>query len=576
MSTACSIEMYVEPLETALIDLDGAVLDVFFAHMIVNPFGPTLTFVAAAGSPQIGQALPLIKVMLNPFRQDVKQVGRFWVGDSWSPLNDFDPLLKLDYGSCPTLMLLSNQIEENIRKQLASKIFSSFTDDVARVCRSVEKHFGDPWTRVSEAMSGGNDDYEDITPEDAGLRMSEAAFNELHVKPELSAFFYAWNGSIEESGIGDHMKQIAMTSAMFKDFFFERIAPTVWLPTYNDEPEKEPEIKLPIKLKVDSLDKLNQLLESETWLDFEEDRLVDLLRMLFFGYGHVGDTSHIANLSKVYQHALSVGMDVDTRSMLESEMVQLVEAGKLLPVVFLPFLVLDKAVPLTTKAAIDFVSASDYVNGELYAFGELRNLFSRSTLANRAAVFGALVAMGDQEVMKFLEELRPLMSAEEVRQAARVHTQFPQHQAIQFWLKWAKQLVNSTNDDDQRNFGSCASALILVLEHDIVGRVSAGKRNFPCQKSQKAITIEQEWSLDEYAEVLAPEFYAIEAAEAAPRLFSDVLRTWGLKPRAPVMDQFLPEPRGDSEPLRTLRDPEGNNALESHKKSFIERFFDKL
>jgi hypothetical protein len=154
-------------------------------------------------------------------------------------------------------------------------------------------------------------------------------------------------------------------------------------------------------------------LKSEVWRDFEEDRLVDLLECSFFGYGHVGDTSHIANLSKVYQHALSVGLDVDTRSMLESEMVQLVEAGKLLPVVFLPFLVLDKAVPLTTKAAIDFVSASDYVNGELYAFGELRNLFSRSTLANRAAVFGALVAMGDQEVMKFLEELRPLMSAEE-------------------------------------------------------------------------------------------------------------------------------------------------------------------
>ena len=62
MSTPCSIEMYKEPLETLLSDLDGAVLDVFFAHLIVNPFGPTLTFVAAAGKPNIGQALPLVKV----------------------------------------------------------------------------------------------------------------------------------------------------------------------------------------------------------------------------------------------------------------------------------------------------------------------------------------------------------------------------------------------------------------------------------------------------------------------------------------------------------------------------------
>ncbi len=575
MSTPCSIEMYAEPLETSLSDLDGAVLDVFFAHMIVNPFGPTMTFVAAAGKPQIGQALPLVKVMLNPFSQDVQQIGRFWVGETWAPLRDFVPILELDYGSCPTLMLISNQIEESDRKKLASKLFANFDEDVARVCRSVEKHFGDPWTRVSEALSGGNDEYEDISPEDAGLQMSEAVFDDGHLKPELSAFFYAWNGAIEKTGIGEHMKQIPMSSAAFKDFFFERVAPTVWLPTYSDAPEKEPEVKQPVKLKLESLEQLDELMVSEQWRDFEDDRLVDLLRMLFFGYGYEGSTSHVPNISKVYKHALAKGMDTDTRAMFEAEMVQLVDSGKLLPVVFLPFLVLDEAVPIITKAAIDFVSSSDYVNGELYAFGELRNLFTTSTLANRAAVFGALVAMGDQEVLKFLEELRPMMSTEEVRQAARVHTQFPQHHAIQFWLQWAKQLVNSSKDDDQQTFGSCASALILVLEHDIVGRVSAGKRHFPCQKSPSAITIEQEWSLDEYAEVLAAELYSIEAAEAAPRLFSDVLRKWGLKPRAPLMDQFLPEPGHDSDSFRSLRDPAITQDAENTKKSFLGKIFSK-
>ncbi len=96
-------------------------------------------------------------------------------------------------------------------------------------------------------------------------------------------------------------------------------------------------------------------------------------------------------------------------------------------------------------------------------------------------------------------------------------------------IRWAKDLVSSPNDDDQRNFGSCSSALILVLEHDIVGRVSAGKRNFPCHKTPQAITREREWSIDEYAEFLAPDLYAIEAVESAPRLFSDVLRKWGVE-----------------------------------------------
>jgi hypothetical protein len=221
------------------------------------------------------------------------------------------------------------------------------------------------------------------------------------------------------------------------------------------------------------------------------------------------------------------------------------------------------------------VSSSDYVDGELYAFGELRNLFIRSTLANRGAVFGALVAMGDQEVLKFLEELRPMLGTEDVRQAARVHTQFPQHHAIQFWLQWSKQLVSSTTEEDQKNFGSCASALILVLKHDTVGAVSSGKRNFPSHKSPSAITIKQEWTLEEYAELLAPELYALEAAEAAPRLFSDVLREWGLSPRAPLVDQFLPEAGRDSETFRPLRDPEAKNGLEDQKKSFIENIYGK-
>jgi hypothetical protein len=314
---------------------------------------------------------------------------------------------------------------------------------------------------------------------------------------------------------------------------------------------------------------------SEQWRDFEDDRLVDLLRMLFFGYGYEGTTSHVPNISKVYKHALAEGIDADTRAMLEAEMVQLVDSGKLLPVVFLPFLVLDDALPVTTKAAIDFVSSSDYVNGELYAFVELRNLFKQGSLANRPAVFGALVAMGDEEVLAFLAELQSLMSIEEIREAARIHTQYPQHHAIQFWLKWAKKLVSSQDENDQKMFGCCASALILVLQYDGVGKVASGKRNFPCQKYENPIKDYQFWTIEEYARLISTDLYAIESIEARPRLFSDVLRKWGLEPRAPLIDQFLPEPGRDSETFRLLSDPAAKPGLEDRKKSFIEKIFGK-
>ena len=554
MSTPCSVQMYAKPITSSLEDLSGADLDVFYTLVIINPFGPTLTFVASVGKSTLNSALPLVKVMLNPFSQTVEQVGRFIVGDTWIPEQDFEPLIALDYGSCPTLVLASNQIQEESRRLVVRQIFGRFEDDVVRVAASVKRHLGDPWSRVSEAMAGGGHGDEADGPESAAAYLADVVTSEVHVKPELQALLYAWAGSIEKTGISGHMKDTALSSEEFKRFFFEKIFPAVWLPEFSEEEEKEPEVKQPQRLKFDSIEDVEKILASSEWKRFPEQQLVDLLRVLFFCYGVEGDTSYIAKISAVYKHAVAEGLDSDTRLLLEGEMVGLVEAGKALPVVFLPFLVLDDDVPITTKAAIDFVSSSDYVNGELYAFGELRNLFSRSTLANRAAVFGALVAMGDAEVLSFLEELRPQLNADEVREAARVHTQFPQHRAIQYWLRWAKDVVSSPSEDDQRNFGSCASALILVLEHDIVGRVSVGKRNFPCHKTEHAITIEREWSIDEYAEILAPDFYAIEAAESAPRLFSDVLRKWGLKPQADLLEQFIPDSRMRQLPDKPLRD----------------------
>ena len=554
MSAPCSVQMYAEPITSSLEDLDGADLDIFYALVIVNPLGPTLTFVASVGKATLNATLPLVKVMLNPFSQTVEQVGSFTVGDTWNPQRDFEPLVALDYGSCPTLIFASNQIREESRQQLIQQIFRRFEDDVVRVASSVQRHLGDPWNRVSEAMAGGADGEEFSDLDSAAAYLADVVASEIHVRAELQALFYAWSGSIEKTGISSRMKDKALSSDEFKRFLFRKIVPSVWLPEFSDDSEKEPEIRKPERLKIESLEDVENILASGEWKTFTEQQLVDLLRVLFYCYGTEGDTSYVSKISGVYKHAVSEGMDADTRMLLEGEMVGLVEAGKVLPVVFLPFLVLDEDVPITTKAAIDFVSSSGYVNGELYAFGELKNLFSHSTLANRAAVFGALVAMGDEEVMAFLDELKPQLNAEEVRQAARIHTQFPQHRAIQYWLRWAKELVSSSTGDDQRHFGSCASALVLVLEYDRVGRVSAGKRNFPCHKSPQAITIERVWSIDEYAEILAPELYAIEAAESAPRLFSDVLRKWGLKPRAELLEQFIPDSRMRQLPEKPLRD----------------------
>ena len=58
MSAPCSIQMFAEPITSSLEDIDGAELDVFYALVIINPFGPTLTFVASDGKSTLNATLP--------------------------------------------------------------------------------------------------------------------------------------------------------------------------------------------------------------------------------------------------------------------------------------------------------------------------------------------------------------------------------------------------------------------------------------------------------------------------------------------------------------------------------------
>lgn len=294
------------------------------------------------------------------------------------------------------------------------------------------------------------------------------------------------------------------------------------------------------RFKVWSVEQIRNVLRSNEWEGFSNEEIADLLCASIFLYGAEVNSDDIADIFCLYQYALQKGISPETRLNIEKEMVQFVEEKRLLPVVFLPFLVNDNNHQVVAKATIDFVSCSSYVDGELYAFKELRPLFLQGSLADRAVVFGALVAMGDPEIVPFLDELRPHLTIEEVLIASKIHTQFPQHHAIQYWLMWAKELVGKTSGDELANFGSVAAALSLVLRHDTVKQVSNSKRNFPCTSDRETVTVINQWTIKEYANILAKDLYELESLERAPRVFSHVLRQWGLKPRAPLNEQFIP------------------------------------
>ena len=63
-----------------------------------------------------------------------------------------------------------------------------------------------------------------------------------------------------------------------------------------------------------------------------------------------------------------------------------------------------------------------------------------------------------------------------------------------------------------------------------------------------------EWTIEQYAELLAPDLYRLESMETAPRIFSNVLRNWGPLPQALITEQFIPPASSRKQPDKPLRD----------------------
>jgi hypothetical protein len=554
MAIKSALQLYEMPIQATFDDVDDALLEVFFALGIVNPFGPTLSYVAAIGQPQVGVPRTLVTATLNPFHQEIRQVGKFVIGDDFH-IGILDPLYRLTTGACPSLVLLSANWNEEIRLRRSLVILSTFDPtEVDRECFLIESYFGNPWDRISAVMKGQLPPGRRQTKVPSPIRLASINAKPEHLWPEIRALVYAWDGSINQTSIAENIKQRALSIERFKRHFEEKIFPSLWLPKLPAEHSVPPAVTSPARYEPQSISQLRTDLYKNSWDEFTLDQLADLLRSAIILYGLEVNGEDIPHISRLYQVALVRGVDAETRLLVEAQVFEAYEKQPMSNVAFIPFLVCDPDKNVASKAVIDFISESGYANGELTAILELRTLFQGSWLSNRAAVFGGIAALGDAEVQPFLKELKPLLSPEEVNQAAHVHTQFLKHRTIQFWLQWCKELINANDEHSQKKFGSCASALSLCLRYDHQNIVVDGKRNFPCTGQVEPITKLARWTLDQYADLIAPDLYDLEARESAPKLFSQVLRDWGLKPAAALMDQFIPEEVPEREKPATLRD----------------------
>lgn len=175
---------------------------------IFNPFGPTLEAIAAVGPLEIGNRLPVARMLLNPFVYEVEEVGTLLVGAAWRPSTLLRQLYELRGEACPSLILPLRRL----RRAGAVSVYAEYLrgiDDARYLYESLRRYPHDPWQRASAELRDAirSTGATNAPPErlDAAEARDLAAtlLSHAHRSTEFRAFFAAWRGSIVNCGERD-------------------------------------------------------------------------------------------------------------------------------------------------------------------------------------------------------------------------------------------------------------------------------------------------------------------------------------------------------------------------------------
>lgn len=236
MSKNFRLTLNKEPRNIALETTGESGFTALFAIGIVNPMGPTLNVVGADGLGEVGDVLPLVHLMLNPFSQECLELGAVEIGESWNPATDLEPVFSLPLGACPTLLLPSALYSGEVARSVFAALLQNF-DDGSDVLGKIRRFPGDPWERINMEMAGLRDllksspsgpnpgrNGRQLTAAEA-REVAETQLQERNLGQEFNAFMAAWEGSINFSG----MSAMAMSQEDFLAIF-GRVALTLRLP----------------------------------------------------------------------------------------------------------------------------------------------------------------------------------------------------------------------------------------------------------------------------------------------------------------------------------------------------------
>jgi len=197
---------------------------------------------------------------------------------------------------------------------------------------------------------------------------------------------------------------------------------------------------------------------------------------------------------------------------------------------------------VVSTAMLDYIALSHAEpDGLPFEFSELDNLFRKGTFASPGGALGGIISSGDRRFHSKLHEWKHYLSNDDVRAATNCRTPFITHGEIVFWLDWAEELVDQRDPLSESILGLAASAVGLLGKNNPYDVIKDVERRFPAYGVEDTVVEIQSWDRANYANEIADRLYLLEAGEAPPKVFSAVLRAWGLQPRADLIDQFIPE-----------------------------------
>jgi hypothetical protein len=286
---------------------------------------------------------------------------------------------------------------------------------------------------------------------------------------------------------------------------------------------------------------LRSMLDESYWQSLEEQPLINLLFEGIVLYGRINWEPIVPVIAPVYLHAME-HVSVEMRNDLQVAIREKAEANRTSLNALLPFIFLETDSSVISTAALDFSMIGAPPDDDPLDWPrKLISYLQAGTPSNLGAVLGALVTLGDRRVNELLRETKWLLSDSEIGAAAECVSGMPSVAAVEFWLEWLEELMDA-GLDDTKVFGQVAAGLLLLAARMKVDTFGDITRNFGYLHNEgdegKSMVIHGRYSKEEVGRRYADRFYALEETETVPKLLSDVIREYGLEPKASPEDRF--------------------------------------